>query len=795
MKNVKQCRAAAFISALLTALLLSACAADRGESPPETAEPTREVRNYSGMLRISELMIKNRATLLSPDGRFSDWVELENVSGEAVPLEGWQLSDGGKGWELPPLTLEPGERLLVFCDKNGQDELCADFSLSAGEQLSLVAPSGETADSVLCADIKGDHVMVRAEDGSFQDSRWASPGEADTPQGCAAFAAGRQTRSPIVINEAAVSSGSSPRFGQEPCDWVELRNVSDAPQELSDYWLSDELDELMQWQLPQRSLEPGECVLVFCTGDEPDSADSSYHAPFSLNAQDERLYLSRADGSIADYVYLHDIPIDGSMGRLDDEDGFFYFERSSPGEVNQNGRRLVSNPPETLTPDGCFEGVGSMTVELSARGDIYYTTDGAAPTTDSALYTGPIELSGTCVIRAISVEEGALPSRISTYSYIINEGHSLPVLSLAVDDPAAFRTMYNNSRKGLDLSANIALYDGESSFNQGCAVSMKGWTSLNLPKKSLGVSFKGVYGGKLRCDVFQNGITEYSSLSVRAGQDYPFSIFRNELLQRLCSESSDAALTQESKYCVLYINGEYRGIYCLKEDFSKQYYASHAGVSPESVTAIRTPVPLSSDFYREVLDLCWKNDMSVDENYRQLCQRVDVESLIDWFILEGYSANTDVQGNVRVFRSTENGGKWSFAFYDLDWGFCYSGSDFSVLLLDGVGNAGNQMPTLVRAMLRNSDFRARVLERFAELNKTVLSNDHVLALIDEYQILLEPEAARDRERWDLGIDSWYSHVDGLRSFITDNNWEVHNIDQLCRFLDVTPEEREAYFGR
>lgn len=253
-------------------------------------------------------------------------------------------------------------------------------------------------------------------------------------------------------------------------------------------------------------------------------------------------------------------------------------------------------------------------------------------------------------------------------------------------------------------------------------------------------------------------------------------------------------MTQESKFCVLYINGEYRGIYCLKEDFSEQYYASHKGVSKDSVTELRTPVAVDSAFYQEVLSFIRQNDLSDAENYREICERVDVDSLIDWFLFEGYSANTDVQGNVRVLRSDDNGGKWSFALYDLDWGFYYAGSDFAVIL-SGIGNAGNQMPPLVKAMLKNEDFRDKLLTRFAQLNKTTLSNAHVLARIDEYQALLEPEVARDRERWDMSASSWYSYVDALRDFLIDNDWENHNIDQLCSLLDLTAEEREAYFGK
>ena len=362
-----------------------------------------------------------------------------------------------------------------------------------------------------------------------------------------------------------------------------------------------------------------------------------------------------------------------------------------------------------------------------------------------------------------------------------------------MDDLPGFNAIYDAGTKDVDIPANLALYEnGESVFNHACSASMKGWTSLFQPKKSLGVSFDGIYGGHLDCDVFGNGIREYASLSIRGGQDYNRSIFRNELFQELSQEMSDKVLSQESKFCVLYLNGEYRGIYCLKEDYSRTYYATHSGVSKDSVTMYRTPAPMDSDFYQQVVLAGWRQPMSEDWNYQTIDSLVDLDSLIDWFIIEGYSANTDLQGNARVFRSPENGNKWQFAAYDFDWAFCYSGSDFSIILLE-IGNAGNQIPPLLKNLLTNPDFRTRFLTRFSELNRTTLSNEHVLELIDRFQALLEPEVERDWQRWDMDPAAWYNQVDALRRFVTENDWAAHNVDQLTRLLYLSADELETYF--
>lgn len=777
------------LAAALALLLLAGCAYGG-----QVTEETPALPDYEGGLLISELMAKNRATVPAPDGRFRDWVELENRTEEPIELEGFGLSDeaGEIKWRFPAGSIEPGGLMLLFLGGDGETEPA--LSLSQGESLYLFDGAGREIDSVLCQTDEKDLALARNPDGSFEPSVWPSPGYTNDRAGYEAFAAAHPAPGPLVIEEI-VSAGAEGglTYLDEACDWLELRNLSDGEVELSEFYLSDQGEDYMLWQLPQGRLAPGESLIIFCQEDEPSSREEPFNTGFSLSALRDCLYLSRGT-ELVDYVSVHDLSLGGSLGREEGRGGFFYYESPSPGEPNQGGMRAVSAMPQSLSPDGVFDGADRVLAELSAPGEIYYTTDGSLPNTDSPRYTGPIELSSTTIIRAAALEEGCLMSRTATFSYFIDEGHSLPVLSLVVDDRQGFDSMYSLGRKGLDIPANLALYDGETGFSRACDVSMKGWTSLSLPKKSMGVSFKGRYGGPLDCDVFGNGVAEYSSLSIRGGQDYTFSIFRNELFQELCLQMSDKALTQESKFCALYINGEYWGLYCLKEDFSRQYYASHAEVSPESVTMLRTPAAMNTDFFTDVVQYCWNNSLVPEENYQHISEQIDIDSFIDWFIIEGYSANTDLQGNVRLFRSTENGNKWAFALYDLDWAFHYSGSDYTVIM-EEVGNAGNQLPPLAQRLAANPEFRDRLLRRFAELNATVLSNENVLAEIDRLQALIEDEVPRDRERWGLSTESWYVWVDRLRSFITDNDWDQHNIDQLCRLLHVSAQEREEYFGK
>lgn len=767
-------------------------------TPQPTPEPTPYISPDADKIKISELMVKNDATLLDSDGEFSDWFELVNTSDSPVSLAGWRVSDGEdkSGWSFPDVTIDAGGYLLVFASskESAGTELHASFSLSEDETLYLYAPENYLADSAPNVSTMADHSSVRRADGSFEDCIWPTPGYSNDAEGYELFCAAHTATSPLVINEVMVYNDSYNRQPDgEYYDWVELKNVSEEPIMLAEYYLSDDKDNPMLWRLPERYLDPGALLVVHCSGNSDLSTSDTVHSNFSLNSTSERLYLtSAAQQRVTDYVWLHDIFKDWTVGRMDGQSGFFYLSSPSPWSGNRgNAYRYISDQPVSLGEDGIYNDVTSVSVELEGSGRIFYTTDGSRPDESSAEYTEPITLDKTTVIRAINVQDGAAPSRAITLSYIINENHTLPVLSLSTDSPSTFSGIYYNKRKYYEIPANISYFEDGNSFNIDCGLKMKGWTSLENPKKSMGVSFRGCYGDDmLDYDIFGSDVTEFSSLSIRAGQDYPLAIIRNELFQELCLEMGDNVPTQNSKYCILYLNGSYYGIYCLKEDFSKQYYASHKGVNKSDVTMLKSPVALSSAVYQEVFQFCRDNDMSLDENYDHICSVLDIDNVVDWFLIEGYTANSDVNGNMRYFKLND-GGKWQIAFYDLDWTFNYASNCFTNIT---DSNREVQVSQLINRLLTNARFREQLLSRYSELVSTTLSNEHVLAKIDELQALLEPEVPRERDQWGSDVDGWHYRLDELRSFITNNDYANYSANKLCSMLGASAEQKMQYFG-
>ena len=586
-----------------------------------------------GSVIISELMEKNRAVLRDEDGDFSDWIELHNVSGKAVSLGGWRISDksGEPGWAFPDVTIEPGEYLLVFA--SGKDkttsELHTDFSLSGDETVYLLSPAGSVAAQCACGGTEADVSMALGNGGEWAQSLYPTPGFENSAAGYEAFQETLAPADALVISEAMVANTktySDGTFGY--CDWVELKNISDSTLSLSGYYLSDSLKDLGKYALPDSTLAPGETFIILCGAESGTGANNL--ASFSLDSSCEQLYLSRGE-EIVDFAALRDIPYECSFGRMDGENGWFYFAQPSPGKANTNGARRVSAKPVNLTPDGVFDGVDSVTVELSGSGTVRYTLDGSTPTERSPEYKEALTISSTSVVKAVCFEEGALPSRALVLSYIVNEGHSLPVVSLVSDSAAEFSLMYNGPEKGVELPASISLYRDGGGFTAPCGVSLNGETSLVLSKKNMSLRFRGSYGQEtLQYDIFGGGATEFTNLLLRAGQDQAQAIIRNELSQSLCEKADMDVVNQRSIFCVLYVNGEYSGIYTLKEKANKYLYAAVAGVDPNSVEVIEAPAEYGTAFYDEVVSFARMNDLSLDENYERLASLVDMDSLIDF---------------------------------------------------------------------------------------------------------------------------------------------------------------------
>jgi hypothetical protein len=151
------------LSPLLLMLATSGCPADDPPTtdPPEIIDDDDVADDDTAVdpppaIRITEVMTNNESGLVDGDGDRVDWLELYNDGPDTVDLDGWGLSDDPGdpfGWQLPAVTLDRGEFLVVYASaKDGAapaGEIHTSFRLAAdGETLTLTHPGGAVADEV-----------------------------------------------------------------------------------------------------------------------------------------------------------------------------------------------------------------------------------------------------------------------------------------------------------------------------------------------------------------------------------------------------------------------------------------------------------------------------------------------------------------------------------------------------------------------------------------------------------------------------------------------------------------------
>ena len=130
----------------------------------EVAMDTAMCLSNSSGLYITEVMSGNKSVVGPGVKNPYDYIEIYNMSGQAVNLKGYGLSDNIKKprkWQLPDITLENNSYLVIYCDKTQTTKdgvyYFTNYNLAkAGETVCLSDPSGNILDKVVVPQLYDD---------------------------------------------------------------------------------------------------------------------------------------------------------------------------------------------------------------------------------------------------------------------------------------------------------------------------------------------------------------------------------------------------------------------------------------------------------------------------------------------------------------------------------------------------------------------------------------------------------------------------------------------------------------
>ncbi|MBR1459751.1 MAG: CotH kinase family protein [Oscillospiraceae bacterium] len=257
---------------------------------------------------------------------------------------------------------------------------------------------------------------------------------------------------------------------------------------------------------------------------------------------------------------------------------------------------------------------------------------------------------------------------------------------------------YTQKGREWEREASFTLFEnGQEILSQNVGIRIKGAASRSAPQKSFNVYARQDYGTpELAFDFFdgkatkaKNGktISKYEGIVLRnGGNDTSYAFFRDSINQALVSDRSFA--TQATNECIVLIDGEFWGIYQITEKLGKDYLKDHYGVKGSDVAIVKNNA-LEEGTDQDLAD--WDNLQQGVANgsisYEQFCEKVDIQSYIDYYAAQIYWCNADwPQNNNCAWRCNAidetnpyADGKWRMFLFDTEYNTgLYSDNNTSV---------------------------------------------------------------------------------------------------------------------
>lgn len=757
-------------------------------------------------LMITEYMIDNRSVLYDEDGDFVDWVEFYNDSDEPFSFSQLYFTDDQtnlRKWAFPDIVIEPRSYLVIYA--SGKDKVTenvhTNFRLSEFETLVVSTRYGEilvevTLDPLLediSRGIKGDEWLYFSE---------PTPGEENSTHGFMEELRPSGKVWDVTISEVMARNESflSDAHGNY-YDWIELKNNTDQDINLKGYTLGKGSGQETKYVFPDYVLPARGFVVLFADA-EVDLGGTSNYVPFSISSSGESLYLCDVDCNEPQVFETGFLGKNMSSG-LNENGERVFFEIPTPGETNSTVYVTRYTAPVEFSLSGGEIPSGQLLILTAEEGaEIYFTLDGSEPTPLDTLYQNPILLDSSKTIRAIAMVDGQLPSPVATQTFIVGIEHDLPIIALSTDPWRLFGSVgiYSNPFWDAEQPVHVEFYETDGlalSFDAG--IEIAGNFSQAMPQKSFTIHLRDRYGTEeINYPLFEgNEVTSFKHFMLHtSGQDQNMTKIKDAFIHRVVSDVLNVDV-MDSRPCVVYINGEYWGLYTIREKVNEDYLASHYGVDPNQVDILvwnGTAKTGSNEDYMALIDYVKTHDLQNQDYYEYVASQIDIDNYMDWLIIQSYFGNTDL-GNVEFWRD-QNGGKWRWVLYDMDWALfhgTYKWNNLSEQIFnpDGMG-AGRWIDTTLQVnLLRNDQFREEFIRRYALYINTYFNPTRLLPIYDAMIAEIESEMPRQFERWPHIWGPWELHVGWVRQSIIEKP-EIEK-QHLQAFFGLSDEEMQELF--
>jgi hypothetical protein len=788
---------------------------------------------------ITEFMASNASTLDDDDGESSDWIEIYNPDASPVSLLGYALTNEAaipRKWLFPDVTILPGGFVVVFAsEKDRRDPAAAlhtNFRLPiTGGFLALTAPGGAFVTSF-------DPFPLQETDFSYgftQNATYHQLLEAGAPALAIVPPDGSLglTWTQTAFSTAGWTSGRTgigydrnPDYG--PLIQLDLRSAMDGggtsayirvpftvadPADLSSLFLGMKYDDgFIAYVNGRRVAERNEPATPAWNSAATTLHDDAQAVILEEINISEHVSALRAGSNVlaihglnesatsSDFLILPELlAIEAGAPDLGETQ---FFAVPSPGWANTTGFAGISVPPRFSMEGATFTTGFSLTLSSPRAGTaIRYTLDRSVPTAASTLYTAPIPLSATTVVRARAFEPGLAPSKVVSEVYTFldattrNVTSNLPLVVINTFGQGvgenAYTTVYAHV---IDTAGNgRSALAGLPQFTGTAALKIRGSSSLGFPKRSFNFEVRDEAGDDL----------DVSLLGMPAESDWVlYAPYTDKTLMRdvLAYEWSNdiGRYAPRTRFVELYMGGgqrvapgDYQGVYVLEEKIKRgadrvditelhpsdttapdvtggyllkvdRLDPGDSGFSVSSGLTIAYVDPKEEDitpaqrtwirnymnqFEAALFSASFRDPVN---GYRKY---IDLDSWVDHFLLVELTKNIDGYRLSTFFHKDRDdklvmGPAW-------DYNLCLGNADY----LTGWDPAGWYVDQLDfpwwDRLMQDPDFVQRFIDRWTAFRAAALSRNRLLGTVDVKVALLGESQARNYQKWPiLGSYVW-----------------------------------------
>ncbi|MCC7374135.1 MAG: lamin tail domain-containing protein [Verrucomicrobiales bacterium] len=513
--------------------------------------------------------------------------------------------------------------------------------------------------------------------------------------------------SPRIVELQANNTGSLEDEDGDRSDWIELWNPNRYSYSLEGHYLSDDPAQLAKWLIPAARLPPGGYLVVFASGKDRRNPLSELHTNFRLNADGDWVGLTDSTGlKVLDQVPSAEsaerrfpVQLPGSSYGLGARGEFGFLRPPTPGTTNGDAFAGLVSPVEFSRHRGYYSTNFEVALTCPTPGAVVrYTVDRSEPTlTRGQNYSGPIPISRTTVLRAAAFREGWAPTPVLTHTYVFPKdvigATSMrravttnavygPQLEAGLKDlPAVVMVASSSISDTIEARVSFEWLDpsGGEGLHENCGAQLFGGAFTDFAKKSFRLSFRSEYGAaKLKGDLFGGAspggaaAREFDQLELRSGSHdmamrgfYLSNPFTDDTLAEM------GHLSPHTRFVHLYLNGNYWGVYQLRERWGAAMHAQYLGGSRDQYESINgnwnvggwaePGVPYDGD------GNLWSRIKTLRGSYAAVKPWVDVPQYVDMMLVWLFGGCED---EYRCVGPTVPGVGMKFLINDADGWFC-----------------------------------------------------------------------------------------------------------------------------